>query len=172
MTRARARDACVRTNQLCLNRRASTRVGVAMGRHASSRTGSLESICERVFSGPDEGPDVIAPSGAATTMTGHRHSTRTPGLLGPLKSSAELSGGPGDATETYFTSHRPMRGKKGPAASVSKKRARMSLGDVQRGPGERERERKKTTRKRDRKKRTIRRWSAKGADGPKNALAL
>lgn len=80
-------------------------------------------------------------------MTGHRHSTRTPGLLGPAKKFRDFRDP--RATETYFTSLARSRRKKGPA-SVLKKWANV-------------RARARTTRKGSRRKESaIRRWSGPG----------
>lgn len=79
--------------------------------------------------GPEGGGTVIAPS--AAMMTGHRHSTRTPGLLGPLKSSGTFDV---RTQQRHILRHWPSRGKKGPA-SVLKKRACAHTKGRRRGTG-------------------------------------
>jgi len=73
---------------------------------------------------------VIAPFVAM--MTGHRHSTRTPGLLRPLKSSGTFEA---RAQQRHILRRWPRRGKKGPSSVLKKRtnvRARTRTGHKER----------------------------------------
>jgi len=73
---------------------------------------------------------VIAPFVAM--MTSHRHSTRTPGLLRPLKSSGTFEA---RAQQRHILRRWPRRGKKGPSSVLKKRtnvRARTRTGHKER----------------------------------------
>lgn len=85
---------------------------------------------------------VIAPSNSSETMTGHRHSARTPGLLGPLKSPGTFEA---RAQQRHILRRWPLARQKRPSFRLEEahKCARVQTAKERRDGGRRANEKQK-----------------------------